>query len=283
MRNISSLLIALILLTLAGCAGLGRYAQSNEKPPFTVTNVRDLTQKNIKDLSNKLDTSEVYIVVHPSYYIFFHEKDEQIMTDASKTAVETFIETEYNDVSPARHLMKEYEKAEMQFISSANIQKKVVILLTPGNYTSSPQYLFKDGPDPYAQYINSLTRNSESIFYIESWSVSSGKMFQEDQAALLNFLSGIGAKKIYIGGGYVGRCQNDVYNFLAQTWSRDDIAIISEISAFSPDDVSDPTAKMLLTAKMKLNSAAVNSFIINGGIRNLQTNKPNVVNIPDSD
>jgi len=57
------------------------------------------------------------------------------------------------------------------------------------------------------------------------------------------------------------------------------VAIIPEISAFSPDDLSDSTARMLLTPDMKLNKQAINSFIANGGIERLTSNRPNLKNI----
>jgi len=281
MKNIFRLII-LIILSGFGCAGSPNQASQGEKPPLEIANLRDIPQDALEELSKKFDGSEVYIVVHPSYYIFFHEKGRDILPDEQKSLVETFVETEYGDTG-VLYLMKEYQKAEMQLISSAKDKKRLVVLLIPGHYTTSSHYIFKDGQDGYAQYINGLTRDTDSVFYIESKSVNSGKMLEDDQKALLNFLSKIRAQKVYIGGGYIGRCQKDFYNFLSKAWSENNIAIIPEISAFSPEDLSDSTARMLLTSNMKLNSSVVNSFITNGRVKRLETIRPNVKNIPISE
>lgn len=284
MKYLSSPILVLLLLLPLGCAGVTYETAREIREPLLIKNLRDLPAASRAELETKWSGSEVYIIVHPSYYLFFHEKPFAVPSSDSKNIVGTFLENEFADSDAVIDLMKAYEKAEMDFMALAKQKNTHVILLIPGNYLTSHHYIFRDGPDEYTRYINELTGDSEDVIYIESMSANTGKMFREDQTLLLNFLRKAGIVKIYLGGGYVGRCQKEFYNFLSNEWSKDDIAIIPEISSFSPTDLTGPTAKMLLAADRRLNSAAANFFIHNGGVRGLSaSNKPNLKNVSVSE
>lgn len=286
MKNTAKLSLLIILLCSLGCAA-GTESIRAENPaqqPLAIRNLRTMSNEAVTDLAGKWSGGEVYVIVHPSYYLFFHDKPFSIASADGKNIVSSFIETKYAETGPVIMLMKEYEKAELDFISAAREKGIRVIFLIPGNYSNSPRYLYTEGPDEYTKYLNGLTQGSDNFVYLESMSVNTGKMSKEHQSLFLNFLKQADVRKVYVGGGYIGRCQKEFYNFLAHNWSKDNIAIIPEISAFSPDDLTDPAAKMLLTSDLKLNKAAVSVFIANGGVRNLNAdNKPNLVNTPLTD
>jgi hypothetical protein len=280
MKNISILLLMLILLTGSGCATLDRSFLPGEKPAFAIKNLRDIPTHSSAELLKNAQDRDMYLIVHPSYYVFFHDKEWLVPYEESKNVVGSFLDTQFSDNDAIVHLMKEYEKAEMQFLTGAKADKKLVVLILPGNHVTASQYLYKDTPDAYAQYVNKMTQDAETIFYLESKNASTGKLFDLDKETLLDFIHKTNAKKVFIGGGYIGRCQKEIYNFLAEKWSDKDVAIVPEISAFSPADLNEPTARMLLTSDMKINKPALNSFIANGGVKGLGMNRPNLANIP---
>lgn len=277
MKNIFILLILLILLTGSGCAGLERGFLPGDRPAFTMKYLRAVPRDSFAGLADNAQTREIYLIVHPSYYIFFHDKERLVPYAESKNVVESFLETQFSDTDTVLHLMKEYEKAEMQFLADAKADRKLVVLILPGNHATAPQYLYKDAPDAYARYVNQMTRDAETIFYIESKNASTGKLSDADKEALLAFIRAVNARTVFIGGGYIGRCQKEVYNLLAEEWSDKNVAIVPEISAFSPADLTEATARMLLTPDMKINKPALSSFIANGGVKGLAVHRPNVI------
>ncbi|MHB8882081.1 MAG: hypothetical protein ACYC69_11300 [Thermodesulfovibrionales bacterium] len=285
MKNTARLFLLTLLLCSLGCAGTQNQRTENPaKELLAISNLKGMSNEAITRLAEKWSKGEVYVIVHPSYYLFFHEKPFSVSSSEGNSIANSFIETDYAEKSPVIMLMKEYEKAEIEFISAARVKGVPVIFLIPGNYQNSPHYLYNEGPDEYSRYLNGLTQGSDNFVYLESQNVNSGKMTKEHQVLLLNLLKQANIQKVFVGGGYIGRCQKEFYNFLAQNWSRDNIAIIPQISSFSPEDLSAPAAKMLLTSDLKLNKESVSVFIANGGVRKLTNdNRPNLVNTPLSD
>jgi hypothetical protein len=272
--------ILLAVILLSNCAGAGEHARVDERTPadHLARNLHALSENVKTSLKNNFNTKEVYVIVHPSYYIFFHKKPFEIPKSESKNMVQAFVETDFMDESPTMSLMKEYERTEMEFISSARKDNKIVLLVLPGKYLNSKQYLYKQSPDPYTKYLNDSTQGSENIFYIETKNSSSGKLRANDRVVVLDFLKRLGAKKIFVGGGYVGRCQKEFYTFLSSNSEPDiEISIIPELSAISPNDISDSGAKMLLTSDMRLNTWAAQYFIKNELLHEL---KVNITNLP---
>lgn len=270
--------IALSLMaSFTGCAGIKADHHANDyrtdapkgKNALNIQNLHDLTYASIEELRKNVGIREVYIIVHPSYYIFFDKKPFRVRPDKTKNAVQSFLNTEFRDSESVIHLLKDYEREEMKLFTSSQKNERIIILVLPGRYGQSKQYLYKNGHDEYARYLNDATRDSASVFYIESKNASSGKISEFDKSVLIDFLKKLGVKKVLIGGGYVGRCQEEFYKMLSESWNEEDMAIIPEISAFSPNDITDSTAKMLLTADRKINPRAAKYFIKNGGLETL--------------
>lgn len=265
------LIFLLVTQFLVSCASMEREETVSDdgKPDLLIRNLYDLFP-DYKTHLKGVTTDKVYVIVHPSYYLFFHKKPFHVAADNSKNVVETFVTSEYTGKSAVITLMKEYERSEMKFIGSANQEKRLVILVLPGGYLESKNYLYKNGPDEYTRYLNEFSGGSDSILYIETRSTFTGKIGKSGRTLLLDFLKKIGAKEIYIGGGYVGRCQEEFYKLAAKIWPEDQIALIPELSAFSPNDITDSTAKMLLTADNRMNTWAMKYFIKNGGVKTLK-------------
>lgn len=270
------LLTALLcLLVVSSCTHLDTLLEETPVAPVSINvkNLRNLPEGFAEKLEKTLNTETVYFIVHPSYYVFFHEKPFQIIPDDSNNVVETFIGATTLPPNSIVHLLREYQQNERDFIASAEDDKRIVILVLPGRYLNSKDYIYKNGAtDEYARYLNDTTRNAKTVFYIESKSTSTGKLNQDELDILLNFLQKIGARRIYIGGGYIGRCQEQFYDTLVKVSSDSTVAIVPEISAISPSDITDSTAKMLLTPDMKLNTWSLNYFIKNKGLKSLRNN-----------
>ncbi len=266
------LYIISIITLFVGCSSLEKHSDLSGigQHQLSISNLNDLPQDNYINFADK---ENAYIIVHPSYYIFMDEKPFDLDPDASKNAVESFIENDEISGSSYISLMKAYEWNEMNFIMNAGQQKKLVILILPGMYLKSKHYVYKNSSmgDQFARYLNHVTHDSYTIFYLETIKTTSGEISSDDIVRLVNFLRKHGTKNIYIGGGYVGRCQEEFYKLLMPKWPAENIALISEISAFSPDDIKDSTSQLLLTTNMKINEWAVNYLIKNKLLDTLET------------
>lgn len=258
------------------------YSASDLDPDLSIKNLRHLAQ-NSDDISNiKANTNDIYLIVHPSYYLFFEKHSFNVVPSRERNVVEEFTQMIFYSKDPVVKLMKVYERNEMEFIASSREDGRIVLLILPGKYATSNNYIYKNGIDEYARYLNDIAKNSNTIFYVESIKTNSGKIAKSDMDMILDFLQETDAKNIFVGGGYIGRCQEEFHKQLLTVWPHDKIAVIPEISAFSPNDMNDSTAKMLLTYEMKLNTIAANYFIKNGGLKSLNTT-PNLKNLNDVD
>jgi len=278
MHRIAHLLIIGILSSAAlfGCASLEKNSVSSadispESPGDTKEYTLDV--KSLRDAQGQWGqlpkTDEAYIIVHPSYYVFFQKKPFHLAPSADKTLVELFTEMNFPSENTLLNLMKQYESMEMDFISTSKNENKLVILVVPGQYRRSRSYLYKSVSDEYARYLNSVASSADSVFYIESTETDSGKIAEKDMRILTDMLTSLGVQNVFVGGGYIGRCQEEFYRSFSKEWPENNMALIPELSAFSPRDLSDATARMLLTNELTLNTNAMNYFIRNGGIKSL--------------
>lgn len=79
---------------------------------------------------------------------------------------------------------------------------------------------------------------------------------------LESFLKEIGAKKILIGGGYLGKCVDNFYESIRKKFGYEDISLVPELLTISPHDMisSDLT---LLTKTGRMNFKVVLKYINN--------------------
>jgi len=245
------------------------------RPSFKFMSIHELPEGFETELKDRVNTTNVFIIVHPSYYLFFGKNNPLPVIDPGRNVVATFINTDMVDQRPFIDLMKLYERTEVEFFSNTSDEPRLIILVMPGRYLSSKIYMYRGGDDEYARYLNEVISDKDAVFYVESIRSSTGKMSKRSRRALKKFLWKIKARNIYIGGGYVGRCQKEVYKIVSKMWPDDRIAIIPDISSFSPRDVSDSTAKMLLTNDTKLNTWSASYYIKNGILKNFEVNLKN--------
>jgi len=268
------IVIVLFLPLTFGCASMR--SKEVPRPALTFMSISELPEGFEKDLVQKVATRNVYIIVHPSYYLFFGKNNPLPALAPGKNVVTTFLETDQIERRPFIDLMKYYERTEIEFLSSSSPKGKLIILVMPGKYLSSKLYLYRDGKDEYARYLNEVINGDNAVFYVESIRSSSGRMSKKERHALKNFLRKVKAQNIYVGGGYVGRCQKEVYKVMSRMWPDNRLAIIPDLSSFSPRDVSDSTAKMLLTDNLELNNWSATYYIKNGILKDFEVNLRNL-------
>lgn len=285
MKKISVSIFALLLVSLMGCSLLEmRHAQSGDMSSDTRPSGKHaLSIRHLRDIQaapgDTANAEDAYIIVHPSYYLFFQKKPYFIEPSDTKNITQSFVEMDFPPENTMLNLMKFYESREIAFLASARSDKRLVILVIPGKYELSRSYLYKkddeNNADEYARYINEATTGADTVLFLESENTNSGKVARQDMEILIQYLKQKSVQNIFIGGGYVGRCQEEFYRALSKEWGEDSIALMPELSAFSPSDITDATAKMLLMPDLKLNVTAANYFIRNGGIKKLSI-KPNL-------
>jgi hypothetical protein len=209
-----------------------------------IRKLHDIPSESYSEYARYLDNNKsVYIVVHPSYYLFFHSKKPRVTRnplDLNDSIVDLFLKD-----SPKEAVMlleQEQQRNEKNFLEYLTMDEKLVILLLPRNYRTAGSYSYRYSNDEYARYLNEIANGSPSILYMESESASVGRLLSEDLIVLLSFLEAIGAKSVLIGGGYVGRCQKEFYGYVTKYSFGSNYFIVPELSTFSPEDITESTA-----------------------------------------
>ncbi|MBI5634727.1 MAG: hypothetical protein HZA15_14755 [Nitrospirae bacterium] len=267
-----------------------RRNQDVEKNPFWISwaygrlNIRklnDIPSVSYGEYAKYIDSSKsVYIIVHPSYYLFFHSRKSQVTRDPldlKDSIVDVFLK------EPPRkavmQLEQEQQRNEKNFLEYLTMNEKLVILLLPRNYRAANSYAFKKSNDEYARYLNEIANGSPSILYMESESASVGRLLSEDLIVLLSFLEAIGAKSVLIGGGYVGRCQKEFYGYVTKYSFGSNYFIVPELSTFSPEDITENTARSFID-NGRIDLKASSEFVLNKtpSDTNLQHLPPHFIN-----
>ncbi|MGE5893563.1 MAG: hypothetical protein ACM34I_05865, partial [bacterium] len=169
-------------------------------------------------------------------------------------------------------LLQEYERREMEFLSSSVSQNRIIITVLPGKYLLSKNYNYTGVSDEYSRYLNDVAQDSPFLFYVETKNTNTGRLNDREMNALLNFIREMNPISIFIGGGYIGRCQEQFHDALTKALPNAPVSVVPELSAISPNDITESTAKMLLTSDKKLNKWALNYFLKNGGLKKFKVN-----------
>jgi hypothetical protein len=213
---------------------------------LAIPRLNDLSPARYSKYGKYVDNGTAYIFVHPSYYPFFHDRDPRIVRNAHEldgSIVDLFLQGTAD--SPVMQLEQEQLRNEKKIIEYLTTEEKLVILVLPRNYSHSANYGYAKNRDEYGRYLNGIANGSPSILYMESESSSSGKLLSDDLIPLLLFLETVGVKSVLIGGGYVGRCQKEFYQYMT-TFAPGNYSLIPEISTFSPADLSDTEASRFI-------------------------------------
>lgn len=228
-----------------------------------IKKLNNIPAEKYPDYSKFMDNGMIYIIVHPAYFVFFHNNKPVILRtpdNFDSSIVDIFLKD-----GPDNRILKlvqQQQRNEKNFIEQITTDGKLVMLVLPKDYNNHPSYPYGSGTeDEYARYINEITNGSGSAIYIESSSPTGGKLLTNDLIMLLAFLGKIGAKSVLVGGGYVGRCQEEFYNYVSSYSATGNYFIVPEISIFSPEDLSEKKAESLSDGE-KINFQAASEFII---------------------
>ncbi|MBI5076205.1 MAG: hypothetical protein HZB62_13705 [Nitrospirae bacterium] len=229
-----------------------------------IRKLQDIPPSSYGDYAKYIDSSKsVYIFVHPSYYLFFHSNKPQVVRppmDQKDSLVDLFLREP--QIKAIKRLEQEQQRNEKNFLEYLTMDEKLVILLLPRNYRTTNSYTYMNSNDEYARYLNEIANGSPSVIYMESESASVGRLLSEDLVVLLSFLEAVGAKSVLIGGGYVGRCQKEFYNYVTKYSFGSNYFIVPEISTFSPEDITESTAGRFFEND-QINLMASSEFILN--------------------
>jgi hypothetical protein len=237
--------VAALFILFAGCASIEapdgsaqRYAEILGRYPGTDDPLRltRLSSGIALSASASRGSSDVFIIVHPGYSFFFS-------TGKGKR------------FSGARFRMMELQfENEARFIAEQARRGNIVVLIVPGNFT-------KDSSSPlsYTAYLNAAA--GRSVFYLPSETSNNGTIATEDMVDLYRFLQNLNASKVLIGGGYIGRCQKEFHKQFTIYYDRKQTYVVREISAVSPEDVSEHDAALIVNGLQGQDYAPVARFL----------------------
>jgi len=210
---------------------------------LSIAKLNTLSPEQYERFRKYVDHGSAYIFVHPSYSLFFPAKKTRALrrpADRHSSIVDSFLESSPD--TAVTLLEQEQLKIEKNFIEYLTTEEKLVILVLPRDYRHAMNYGYTEGPDEYARYLNGIANGSPAILQLESEASNSGKLLAEDLIPLLSFLKAVGAETTLIGGGYVGRCQKEFYQYMTSFAAADQYYIVPELSTFSPEDISEEEA-----------------------------------------
>lgn len=266
-----AVLILVILAVISGCAtGNGPSSPVSAGPAGSVVSVGpfgDILESyaptgeplHVKELPRSspraqrpvADASDVYIIVHPGYGVFFQD-----------LVKEKHAESKY------LLLHKQFEN-EAAFLTSRAASGATIILVLPGNFMTESV-----APESFVSYLNK-TAKGPSVYYMTSKTSNSGHIDKDVMIDLFAFLKSVKAERIMIGGGYVGRCQGEFFSELTSYGSAEGTYIVPEISTISPVDITAQEASDAFEAMQFQNYTLVSRFIG----KKTKNVKPNILSI----
>lgn len=243
-----------------------------------LTNVSEQEFAGFKDY---LDGGSVYILVHPAYFTFFHHPEKLLdnTADAPQSAqnvVEKMLSLDPKNLSFS--VMQAQERRTRDFLEFMSTEQKLVIIVVPKKYQNYTGYTYKRGRDEYMRYLNEVTNFSKSVLFVESRTPNRGYLIEEDTVRLMEFLLSIKAKKILIGGGYIGRCLEDFYALLIEDFGREGIFMVPEMSDISPREMNNSLAMELLNPDGSINVKTATENM-ERGYYNVQEIRPDLINL----
>ncbi|MBI4824043.1 MAG: hypothetical protein HY805_07435 [Nitrospirae bacterium] len=250
----------------------------NSYTGLNIRSLRTIAEKEYSEYKKYLDNGTVYIIVHPAYYPFFqHKKFADEDGEFSKgNVVERLLSI------PAQNLifsvLQAQERRMRDFLEYKSTEEKLIIIILPRNYQKYSGYIYKSGPDEYTRYLNEVTNESESVFYLDSRTSTRGYLKEDDTIKLVEFLAAINAKKVLIGGGYVGRCLEDFYVDFSETYGTDSLYMVPELSDISPKELNGHLAVSLLKPDGTIDILTATENL-KSNIYGAQDIRPNVMNL----
>jgi len=206
-----------------------------------ILSLDEIPEEKYADYKNYAHNGSAYVIVHPSYYVFFHNYDrkakvvvERPRGDFSKNIVDIFVDDYPVGKSKVLQRMKDSERRERDFLKKVSAKGKLLILVLPPDYLNHPEYPYSK-LDEFARYVNEATGAAPSVVYVESESYKHGNMTMDNMSRLNRFLKEAGVTTLYVGGGYVDLCLRDFNDQAHNLKDIENVEVIQEICTDSPD------------------------------------------------
>lgn len=242
-----------------------------------VRRLSNISPREYVDFREYLDDGAVYVLVHPAYFPFFHyPKKLEGGAGSKKNVIESLLSLEPPDRK--FEVLQAQERRTRDFIEFKSTQGKLLILVVPKNYGKYAGYTYKEGSDEYMRYLNEVTNFSKSVVFVESRSPNRGYLTDDDALRLMEFILSLNAKKVYIGGGYVGRCLEDFYALLIEDFGKEGIFVVPELSDISPRELNNSLTKAILTPDGRINTKTATEYM-RSDFFGIQKVKPEVINL----
>lgn len=200
--------------------------------------IAPLSAASADSLPAELRGKAVTVIVHPGYALFFREEHKNRFTQAT-----------YD-------LLKFQLDNEAQFMTRTAANGNLMILVLPGNYDQE-----SIAPRSYTNFLNTTVGNSPTVFQVFSEDANSGTLSTETLIVLYSFLRVAGIREIYVGGGFIGRCQREFYSQLVTYLDKESAYVVPEISSISPDDITEREASAILAGMRQRDYGPVVRFI----------------------
>lgn len=207
-----------------------------------------LELKLVNNISNhekyrKYSEKGVFLITHPGFYPYFsfmHANDK-------RSAIEEIVKGNFDEAKlQSEHVaMKNFVTVfqtlkEMTFFECLRSYGNLTVMLLPKDYKTASF----DGAG-YGKYLEQITCNQENFVSLQSFRHNSGRFNHGDGDSLLRMFRAIGVHHVYLGGGYVDRCQKASNEDLVDM--VDMITLVPEASTVH----SMPLTKKLLGYKLK--------------------------------
>ena len=228
-----------------------------------IKRLNDIPKEEYSSYKKYLYKGQLYIIVHPGFYTFFVNKSalspkENIENFPVKNLVERLFPNIPTD-SLGLKLAQENERLLRNFLEYMSEEKRLVLLILPGDYKNHITNGYPPGLDEYSRYLNDLTNKSESIIYMESENHNTGAMGKTDTEILSTFLKDIKVKRILYSGGFIGRCLDKFYTVLVDEFGFKNLYFMPELASIFPEELND-SHSYLLTKDGKTNFKGVAKF-----------------------
>ena len=240
----------------------------------------NVPQNEYKDYKKYLDNGAVYIMAHPAFFPFFHYP-RKLVDNTSKSIDKHNVVEKLLKLKPKNYefaVLQAQERRTRDFMEFKSTQEKLIIVVVPRGYNKYTGYTYKRGRDEYMRYINEITNFSKSVLYAESRTPNRGYLREEDAIRMMEFLIAIDAKKILIGGGYVGRCIEDFYTRITEEYGTEGIFVVPELTDISPRELNNAIARALLNKDGKLDTE-ITTNIMERDLYKVQEVIPEIMNL----
>lgn len=242
----------------------------------------NISEREYQYYKKFLDSGTVYVIVHPGYFSFFQYQSVPVGEYTDKdfprfNVIERLLKLPPTDIKFS--LLQAQERRMRDFLEYMSTSEKLVILVLPRNYQKFSGYSYRGKFDEYARYLNEVTNLSRSVLYVESKAPNRGYLLEGEMVRLLEFLLNIGAKKVYVGGGYVGRCLEDFYVDFTETYGGRDVYMVPELADVSPKELDRKLANSLLMPDGTINVGVATRNLKTDAYGSQET-RPNLINLP---